>query len=717
MLSVSQTINIPSDANVVNVQTYGAVGDGVTDDTAAIQSALEAAAPAAGLPAPYTGEYKYVYFPSGTYLISAKLTRYAINGSGVQVPDYGFQFLGQDKSNTILKLKDNTFTSTTTATPMIETESLGYTHGVSAFHNSIENMTIDAGSGNPGATAISYLASNMAVIRNVVIQNTSSSGSIGVGIDMTRLSTGPALIENVTVNGFAHGIQTASALASITLEHISLINQTGDALVNTDNVLAINELYTDGSGKAIANLSSGTNQVNGLVVVSNSSLNSTTGSSVLVSDYGAIVFHNTTFSNGQTFLSGGTAAEGVLTGSTTGALTWSSGTAPLLSYSSATPVVDTPVPAYDASGWVAPAAGSASADFTVNYSGCAHAYGCLPSGTSAVDATSAIQSALNSGASTIYLPHGVYYVSAPLNVPTTVNRIIGFSSSLRVMSTATSWPAGQGVFHIATAMGGGCPGGGTCAPLVIEKITFDATDSSYSFNHSPGYAFDVVNPSTSTTATQRDVVLRDIHATYNLSINRQTYGGRVFLENFAGGSMLLAGSNLVAGRHFNSETHSKPAAGVIGTTRINNNGAPLWLLGFKTEGPVNIVDNTAGSVTEVLGGFFYTAPSYSSGADGDTVPSTTCANATSPVPSTTSTPSLFIDTTGSQIEASFVEEVSLLTENGVTQLAADRSFPFYAAVPTANTCQAGGGSFPGSIQRGPGAATGEAGHIVPHLKQ
>jgi hypothetical protein len=47
-----------------NVTDYGAVGDGVTDDTAAIQAAINAANPRGGI----------VYFPRGDYLISSGLT-------------------------------------------------------------------------------------------------------------------------------------------------------------------------------------------------------------------------------------------------------------------------------------------------------------------------------------------------------------------------------------------------------------------------------------------------------------------------------------------------------------------------------------------------------------------------------------------------------------------------------------------------------------------
>jgi hypothetical protein len=54
-----------------NVKDYGAKGDGVTDDTAAIQAAITAAQSAAGIT---VGPGKQVYFPGGKYIVSATLT-------------------------------------------------------------------------------------------------------------------------------------------------------------------------------------------------------------------------------------------------------------------------------------------------------------------------------------------------------------------------------------------------------------------------------------------------------------------------------------------------------------------------------------------------------------------------------------------------------------------------------------------------------------------
>lgn len=54
-------------ADVVNVKDFGALGDGTTDDTAAIQAAMN------------MGQGKCVYFPAGVYVIS---------GEGVKMPSY-----------------------------------------------------------------------------------------------------------------------------------------------------------------------------------------------------------------------------------------------------------------------------------------------------------------------------------------------------------------------------------------------------------------------------------------------------------------------------------------------------------------------------------------------------------------------------------------------------------------------------------------------------
>jgi hypothetical protein len=71
-------------AQYVSVMDFGAVGDGVTDDTAAIQAAIDAAT--------------NIYIPTGTYIIS---------DPGLYTKD-GLRIYGDGKTKSILKKKNNT---------------------------------------------------------------------------------------------------------------------------------------------------------------------------------------------------------------------------------------------------------------------------------------------------------------------------------------------------------------------------------------------------------------------------------------------------------------------------------------------------------------------------------------------------------------------------------------------------------------------------------
>ena len=74
----------PDKSDQFNVKTYGAVGDGSTDDTAAIQSAITAASATGGT----------VFFPPGVFRLSSLLTCKSLNN---------VSFQGSGKSTTILK--------------------------------------------------------------------------------------------------------------------------------------------------------------------------------------------------------------------------------------------------------------------------------------------------------------------------------------------------------------------------------------------------------------------------------------------------------------------------------------------------------------------------------------------------------------------------------------------------------------------------------------
>jgi hypothetical protein len=71
--------------DVVNVKDWGALGDGLTDDTAAIQAATNFAYGTSGSPHADAGRYsnRTVFFPNGNYIITAPITVRSVRGGRI----------------------------------------------------------------------------------------------------------------------------------------------------------------------------------------------------------------------------------------------------------------------------------------------------------------------------------------------------------------------------------------------------------------------------------------------------------------------------------------------------------------------------------------------------------------------------------------------------------------------------------------------------------
>lgn len=153
---------------VFNVKgpSYGAKGDGTTDDRVAIQAALDACNAAGG---------GIVYFPPGTYLVSHAAKT---NGVTAGLMVYSNQHLmGAGKANTVIKTK----ASQASASDMVvnQTVSTATDHDIT-----ISDMTLD---GNCANQAVSYQVGisinkcRSVVIQNVVVKNIRGTTTAGVG--------------------------------------------------------------------------------------------------------------------------------------------------------------------------------------------------------------------------------------------------------------------------------------------------------------------------------------------------------------------------------------------------------------------------------------------------------------------------------------------------------------------------------------------------------
>ncbi len=548
----AENIVYPADSGVINVKNapYNAKGDGVTDDTAAIQQAISA----------NLNGSKIIYLPNGTYLVSDRLQwRNVTTGFSAGWGAY-LSMQGQSQAGTIIKLKNGAtgYNSASSPKAVIYTASRDDQNvyddatgpGNQAFQNSVKNLTVDIGSGNLGAIGIDYQVSNWGSLRNVTVRTSDPAQAGYAGVSMTRRDNGPGLVKNLQVTGFQHGVLIGDFSYGMVLDTISLSNQTTDGISITDEPTSIENFTSANTVPALV--------INGNTVVNliNANLTGGAATNVAIDNQGGnshLYARNITTSGyANAIRNRGVAVAGVATPEYVSDAIKSLNTSPQRSLGLAFP--ETPT-YFDSNLADWKSAGPASGG----------------------DDTAHIQSILSSGGSVVYFPNGNYHVSTTLHVPATVKHLVGLESHILAAST-TSFSATP-VFSFE--------GAGSDAVL-MEGFHVEVNANCIGVQQS----------------TTRTVVLQDGEVGGQTISYQNTAGcGPLYLEDVIA-SVHLPNSQLVYARQLDLEQ---------GDSSVINSGATMVILGAKSERTDTIFQNLSGGKLEILGGSFDTFGSAPAG--------------------------------------------------------------------------------------------------------
>ena len=529
-VKAQDNIVYPADASSkmrnVTLAPYNADNTGVTDATAAIQAALDVGS---GL----------IYLPNGTYKVSNTL-----KWGGTQKRT---TLQGQSRAGTIIKLANNAAGYSDAAAP--KTVIWTGKNPAQRFSNGIRNLTVNTGSGNPGATGIQFIANNQGGMYDVLIKSDDNHGVYGLDLGYTD-EQGPCLIKKIEVIGFKTGIRILHAVDGVVLYNITLKNQTQYGINNDGQCLSIENLVTTGSVPALVNTGAG------IATLINSTLTGTGNASGIaaITNSGGIFVRNV---NTTGFLKAIDNQKGGKTNSDQNIVEFVSHevvqlfTSPKQSLN--LPIKPTPEVSWDdQSNWVN--VGSFPAE-TIT----------LPNGKIVTDYTNAFQKAIDSGKSTVYFGNGSGAFYGTVSVRGNVKLILGIQSWMGDVDADSN---------------------GNHAKVVIENgtspvVLFEGFSNMYN-------SFDVLHKG-SRTAVFKVMMLHDVVT--------ESGAGDLFIEDVHASSCEIAAGTDVWGRQWNTEG-DRPA-------RVLNKGGNLWVLGIKTEDDQAAVRTMSGGQSEIIGGFIY----------------------------------------------------------------------------------------------------------------
>jgi hypothetical protein len=224
----AERIAFPRDAWVVDAKRdLGAKGDGIADDTDALQKGLDQSC---GQGSPSS---RVLFLPNGVY----KVTRTLIVKSAV-----GPWVYGESRDKTIIRLADGV--RDVTAVLRTHPSDGGHT-SADWFMRNLRNFTIDVGQ-NPETDGIRWFATNTGMLKNVRIIG---RGKVGVNSGFMG-QNGPNLVQDVEIDGFETGV-SSQWIWGQTLSRVTIRNCRKTGLYVSANVVAAEDLVVENTPQPV----------------------------------------------------------------------------------------------------------------------------------------------------------------------------------------------------------------------------------------------------------------------------------------------------------------------------------------------------------------------------------------------------------------------------------------------------------------------------------
>ncbi len=543
----AEDIRFPEGSGVVDVKAaYGAIGDGVSDDTAALQKAI----------ADEANGFKILYFPNGTYLVSDKLSQGSDKRKGK-----ARTLQGQSMAKTVIRLKDAAAGYGDPAKPKpLFTSFEGDTTG-EAFHNQVFNLTFDVGTGNPGAIGAQFMANNQGAMVDVTIRTSDPHGAGAIGLDCSKHESGPCLYRRVAITGFDVGILGKPWAFSLVFEDITLSGQRTCGILNENSTMSFHRLVSDNSVPVLKATGDG-----GVITLVECTLRGGAAGSVALTGPNKVILRTVSATGYGSIVAGVT---GTMVDFASTAKTWTfsgSGTPQPLGLK----IADAPeIPWDEPTTWVLvkPTGGAGNESNTI---------------ATSEDVQRAIDEAAAKKATTVCFPSfrekpgqggPICRLAKTIMVHGSVRRIIGLESNLYIVDPLLN--SQDPVFRVENL---------TAPALLIER-----------FWQTPWKKgrFCFVEDRNDNTIILRHLML---NGPFEADLYRKSAGkaNQVFIDDVVAHGCYFTKGQQAWFRQYNPESNLPMTV---------NDGASVWVLGLKIEGFGTCIDTKNGGKTEVYGGF------------------------------------------------------------------------------------------------------------------